>query len=162
MYIYFCSFLQNCTNTILEFMEINQEFKRLNYKDKSKVNKKQFSILKNSNIGDVLSLGISPKFKTMPNEINKKVYEESIKNPIIKNLLGEKYFNLFQDIYYINKRNINLEKYGLKQIIHLPNKIEMYNEFIEKNRKKFDEKSNDGDKYVNSLKECTKKYFLTN
>ena len=160
--VHFCSFLQKCTNTILEFMEINQEFKRINYKDKSKVNKKQFSILKDSNIGDVLSLGISPKFKTMPNEINKKVYEESIKNPIIKNLLGEKYFNLFQDIYYINKRNINLEKYGLKQIIHLPNKIEMYNEFIENNRKKFNEKSNDGDEYANSLKECTKKYFLTN
>ena len=143
-------------------MEINHEFKRINYKDKSKVNKKQFSILKYSNIGDVLSLGISPKFKTKPNELNKKVYEEIVKNPVIKNLLNEKYFNLFQDIYYINKRNINLEKYGLKQIIHLPNKIEMYNEFIENNRKIFNEKSNDGDEYVNSLKECTKKYFLTN
>ena len=160
--VHFYSFLLNSTNNILEFMEINQEFKRINYKDKSKVNKKQFSILKDSNIGDVLSLGISPKFKTKPNELNKKVYEEIVKNPVIKNLLNEKYFNLFQDIYYINKRNINMEKYGLKQIIHLPNKIEMYNEFIEKNRKKFDEKSNDGDKYVNSLKECTKKYFLTN
>ena len=158
--VHFYSFLLNFINTILEYTEINQEFKSIDYKYKNILNKNNFSSLKHSNICDVLSLDISPKFKTMPNETNKNVCEQSVKNPVIKNLLNEKYFNLFKDIYYINKRNINMEKYGLKQIIHLPIKIKMFYEFIEKNRKKYDEKSNDGDEYAISLKECTRKYFL--
>ena len=156
------TFILNYTNEILKAMGINEKFKNINYKYKSIVNKKYFSFLKNSTIGNILSQSISPKFKTKPDKINKIIYEKIIGNPIIKNFLNEKYFNLFQNIYYKNERNINMEKYGLKEIIKLTNKIEMYKEFILKNKKIFDEKSNDGNKYIKTLEECTKKYFLIN
>lgn len=158
--IHYNSFLVNTINKILDNLGIDEQFKNINYKYKINVNKKKYTFLKKSNIGDILSLGISPKFKTKPNEINKMVYENVIKNKVIEKLLNEKYYNLFRDIYYKNVRYINMEKYGLKQIIILPNKIEMFKEFIEKNKKNYDDKSNDGKKYIDCLYKITEKYFL--
>ena len=71
-------------------------------------------MLKETLIGDILSKNISPRLKTQPNkQINLIIYQKVINNPIINNLLSEKYITLFKEIYYKSNPIINLKGYGL-------------------------------------------------
>ena len=68
--------------------------------------------------------------------------------------------SLFRDIYLKNKRIINLTKYGLNENIKLPEKkVKMYKELLEKIEEK--EEANKKNEYINKLKNCINKIFLS-
>ena len=59
--------------------------------------------------------------------------EKIKKNTFIKNILSITYKDFFNEIFYKNKRIIDLSKYGLKKIIILSSKVKLYeNMFNEK------------------------------
>ena len=154
---HFISFITEYVNSILEILDYEDKFIKVNYKYKTRINKEYFTILKNSNIGEILIQDVSPKFKLQSKNYNKIIYEKVINNPIISKLLSQNYLNLFKTIYYKSERNINLENYGLNININLPkNKVKMYKDLLEKkNNKKSPE-------YITELNEFVKKRFINN
>ena len=158
--VHYLSFIVQFANVVLNKFEYDEFFVKTDYKLKKTVNKDYISFLKGLTISDILCWDISPKFKKKRKEYNKKLYRKVIVNPIIKNIFSEKYLSLFRDIYFKNKRIINLDKYGLKDNIKLPEKkVKMYKELLEKN----EEHENDIKKneYINRLKNCINKNFLS-
>ena len=108
------------------------------------------------NIGQVLLLGISPKY--IKKDTNLNLYEKIIKNPVINNILSENYLTIFKNIYLRNERIVNMEKYGLNKIFQLSNNVKMYDDLIDKMKKKYGEGTYDCQQYINSLNNCADKY----
>ena len=157
--VHFLSFIVHYANTVLIKFDFDEFFVKIDYKLKKAVNKVYISYLKGLTIGDILCWDISPKFKIKEKEYNRNLYYKAIKNQIIKNIFSEKYLSLFRDIYFENKRIINLTKYGLNDTIKLSEKkVQMYKELLEKNEENEDE--NKRNKYINKLKNCINKIFL--
>lgn len=114
MQCHFFSFLREFVNFFLVHFGYTELFFDIDYKDKIYSNKNTFRLLKETLIGDILSKNISPRLKTQPNkQINLIIYQKVINNPIINNLLSEKYITLFKEIYYKSNPIINLKGYGL-------------------------------------------------
>ena len=59
--------------------------------------------------------------------------EKIKKNAFIKNILSITYKDFFNEIFYKNKRIIDLNKYGLKKIISLSSKVELYENMFNEN-----------------------------
>lgn len=134
---HFFSFLRKFVNFFLVHFGYTEQFFDIDYKDKINSNKKTFPLLKESPIGDILSKNISPKLKTQPNkQIISIIYQKVIKNPIINNLLSEKYITLFKEIYYKSNPIINLKGYGLDYTFKLSPKIPMFDSLKKKINKR--------------------------
>ena len=156
--VHYLSFIKQFSNSILIKFGYDDLFVNVDYKLKKTVNKDYISFIKRLTTGDILCWDISPKFKTKGKDFNKNLFLEVIKNPIIKEIFKEKYLSLFRNIYYENKRTINLDKYGLNDCIKLSvSKVEMFKEFLEKNGIK-DNKNNE---YLQKIKKTIKKNFLS-
>ena len=124
---HFFSFLRQFVNFFLILFGYTEQFFDIDYNDKINSNKKTFPLLKETPIGDILSKNISRKLKTQPNkQINLIIYQKVINNPIINNLLSEKYITLFKEIYYKSNPIINLKRYGLDYEFKLSPKIPMF------------------------------------
>lgn len=161
--VHYLSFIIDFANAVLCKFEYDEFFVRSDYNLKKKVNKDFISFLKGLTISEILRWDTSPKFKKKGKEYNKNLYNKVKENQIIKKIFEEKYLSLFKDIYFENKRIINLSKYGLNDYIKLSvKKVKMYKELLEKNLKK-EEKEDDIDKneYINKLKTCIDKIFLS-
>ena len=119
-------------------------------------------MLKETPIGKILSENISQKLTTQQNkEINKSIYQKVINNPIINNLLSEKYETLFKDVYYESKSIVNLKKYGLDKDFKLNKDINMFDSLLEKNRKKIKiNEETEQDEYIKALIKCAKREFI--
>ena len=152
----FLTFLVNFINEILRHLRIKGNFSQIDYSYKKRVNKKFISYLKGLNIGQVLLLGISPKY--IKKDTNLNLYEKIIKNPVINNILSENYLTIFKNIYLRNERIVNMEKYGLNKIFQLSNNVKMYDDLIDKMKKKYGEGTYDCQQYINSLNNCADKY----
>jgi hypothetical protein len=158
--VHYLSFIVQYANAILNKLEYDEFFVKLDYKLKKTVNKNYISFLKGLTIGEILRWDISPKFKNIEPDYNRNIYDKVVKNPIIKNIFSEKYISLFKDIYFENKRMINLTKYGLNDNIKLPEKkVKMFKELLEKIEEKED--ANKKNEYINKLKNCINKIFLS-
>ena len=152
---HFISFIVEYVNAILDIFDIEEKFKKIGFKYKANMNTKIFALLKNSNIEEILKQNITSKFRNHPSDYNKKIIENIInKNPIINKLLSQKYINLFIDVYYKSKRNINLNNYGLNINIILPKNIKMYKNLLEKDDIK------QCPEYIMKLNKFVKQYFL--
>lgn len=104
------------------------------------------SSLKDKNIGEILQKDVSPSFEKINFDENKKTFDEIQDEPGVKDLFSENYLELFENIYYKNKRYINLSKYGKDINIYLPNKrIKMFEDLLEK--------ANIKDNNINNIKE---------
>ena len=162
---HFISFVQDYVNYILEQNGIEEKFFKIDYDFKRKISNKFISELKYSNIGEILNQDISPKFTKIKKENNKNVFE-SIKNKnCVKDLFSLNYYNLFKNVYYKDKRIINLKINGKKVNIFLPkNRIEMFGDLLKKNQKsnKLDksDENRENDKYINALKKYVVENFL--
>ena len=153
----YISFITQYSNEVLYKFGFNESFINIDYKIKKNVNKKNIIKLKELSIGEILCLGISPKFKTKEKSINIDLYNKAICNPIIKNIFSENYLSLFRNVYYPNKRIINLEKYGLNDTLILSEKAKTYKDLLIKNGwKSEDDKNNE---YFKKLEDAIKKNF---
>ena len=134
---HFFSFLREFVNFFLDHFGYTEQFFDIDYKVKISSNKKTFPLLKETPIGDLLSKNISPRLKTQPNkQINLTIYQKVINNPIINNLLSEKYITLFKEIYYKSNPIINLKGYGLDYTFKLSPKIQMFDSLKKKINKR--------------------------
>ena len=134
-------------------------FYPLNHKFSRNISKKSFIQIKNSSIGNIFKRNVSPKFKNSK-QFNIIVYNKIVnKNNKIKNILDKKYLHFF-DIYFKNKRQINLSDYGINKIINLSSDIELYEDLLkkEKNNNNYNYNFN-MDKYFNKIENCIKKDF---
>ena len=88
--VHYISFLISYVNFFLDYFGFTEKFFDIDHKKKRDVKKKNFSLLKETPIGKILSENISQKLTTQQNkEINKSIYQKVINNPIINNLLSE-------------------------------------------------------------------------
>ena len=141
----YISFIYFFVNVVLEELNINHRFKKINYKFKKNVNHAHISNLKKSTIGDILCQEISPKYTKNKGE-NKKVFEKLKNMPIIKDILFSNYLSLFQ-IYKEGIKNIQIKNININLA---DKKIKMYKDF---------EQNYDNDyNYLEKLKECIKNY----
>jgi hypothetical protein len=133
---HYISFIIDYVNYILLFLGYRKQFYKISHKDKIKMN---FSSLKDKNIGEILKENVSPSFKKVNCDENEKTFNEIKDEPGVKDLFSENYLDLFKNIYYKNKRYLNLSNYGKDINIYLPNKrIKMFEDLLEKENKKED------------------------
>jgi hypothetical protein len=154
---HYISFIIDYVNYILLFLGYRKQFYKISYKDKIKM---KFSSLKDKNIGEILQNNVSPSFDKVNCDENKKTFDEIKDKPGVKDLFSENYLDLFKNIYYKNKRYLNLSNYGKDINIYLPNKkIKMLEDLLEKENKK------DGNVKINKdykeelIKAVEKNYF---
>lgn len=127
---HFISFIVSYVNYILPFLGYRRHFFKLSYKDNIKM---KFSSLKDKSIGEILQNKVSSSFTTVDSNKNVKIFNEIKDESGLKNLFSENYLELFNNIYYKNKRYINLSNYGQNINIHLPSKdIKMFEDLLEK------------------------------
>jgi len=137
------------TNCLLKFFNHNEKekFCKINPDFKKKVNTKEFKDFIFLKLSYILTQPISCKYNN-PSDYNKKLYNKIKSNPNYKciiNFLDEKYLTFFQEIYYNNKRTINLLKYGIDINITLSDEVELNDDKI---------KTFNGKEYINSYKRC--------
>lgn len=141
----YISFIYFFVNIVLEELNINHRFKKINYKFKKNVNQNYISQLKNSTIGEILCQEISTNYTKNSGE-NKKVFEKLKNMPIIKDILSSNYLSLFQ-IYKEGAKNIKISNININ---FADKKIKMY--------KYIEQKYYNDSKYLDKLKECIDNY----
>ena len=157
--VHYLSFIVQYSNAVLLKLGIDDLFIKIDYKLKLTVNKKYVTFIKNLTIGEILCWNTSPKYRTKGKDYNKNIYFKAKQKPIIEKIFGEKYLSLFRNVYYKNKRAINLDIYGTNDSIILSKKrVKMFEEFLEKNEIKVDDKDNE---YLKKIKNCIIKNFLS-
>ena len=150
-----------CFNSILNYINYNNEerFLNINSSFKKKINKKEREELKKKKLCDILKLNISKKYTNHSFDYNKNLYEKIEKmkeNPIYEALIklsNENYLYFFQNIYYKNERNINLNKYGIDITIPLTNKVKLCEDKI----KSFKDKD---EEYIKKYKKCINENYF--
>lgn len=133
---HFLSFIVLFLNEILNYLNYPHRFIKLNYKYKKKVNKKYIEEIKNETIGDIICKKISGKYKKLDVYYNKIIYGQIKDNIILKNIMSERYLDLFKKIYHKGSKIINLKEYGLNKEIILSNKVKMYKDLLLNEEKK--------------------------
>lgn len=157
--VHYISFIIQFANAILIKFGYDDLFIRIDYKLKKIVNKDYLSFIKKLTIGEILCWDSSPKFKVKGKDYNRNIFFEAIKNPIINKIFCEKYLSLFRNVYYENRRIINLDKYGLNDCIKLSvKKVKMYKELLEKKEIENDENKNE---YIKKIADSIDKNFLS-
>ena len=153
--VHFMSFIVLFLNEILQNLNIEKQFYKIDYEFKKKVNKKFVNALKWKTRGDIISNKASSKYKYLNKSINEKICEEIKKNEVIKKILAQNYLNFFKKIYYQSNKYINLKEYGLNRDIILSEKVKMYNDLL-KSIETFDIE------YKKKINECVSNNFLKN
>ena len=149
--VHFFTFIIKYINEVLYSFGIEEKFYPVSYKIKRDIKRSNFNDLKNKTIGKILSQIISKKFWKIykkDKDINIKLYDKLIKDDNIKHFLSEKYINLFNNIYYQNKKEI---KYA-DRTIYLSKDVKTFEDFV--NNKKYD------DKYRENIKKAVENNYL--
>ena len=147
--VHYISFITLFLNEVLEQLNFEQRFFKLDYFFKKNVNMKFVESLKQKNLGEIICNKISSKYKKDNENANIKIYEEIKKNEIMNNILSENYLKFFKKIYYKSNRNINLKEYGLDKDIILSKKVKLFEDLLKDNN------ASDIDKeYQNKINEC--------
>ena len=158
--VHYFSFIIEYANAVIAKFGYEEFFIKIDSKYKKIVNKKNISFLKGINIGYILSLDISRRFKNKNKEHNRILYDKVIENPIIKDLFSENYLTLFKNIYYENKKQINFKNNDLNDIIMLTGKkIKTYDDLLAKIKSSYN--NEESRKYIKKLNYCIIKYYLS-
>ena len=108
--------------------------------------------MKTKKLKDILIENTSKKFR---NFNNKDIYNNIIKlNKNVNNILNNYYLELF-DVFYYQKDNINLSKYGIDLVISLDG-IERFQEFLKSQK----ENEPNFDLYKQRIEQSIYKEFL--
>lgn len=150
---HYISFIIKFVNFILDILEYEDKFYKIDYKYITNIKKDYFSFLKKSTILEILNQDVSPRILKHPKDNNKMILEKIRNKPVVNKLLSQNYIYLFKSIYYKSERNINLNNYGLDINIKLPKSIEMFNDLLAKNIKK------QNPEYITKFKEYVNKEF---
>ena len=124
-------------NEVLSKFNINGKFKIINYKFKRYFNKAKLNQIKNNSLNYFLILENNNKYKnknlnkTLYTQIEAKSKTDRILNRILNKIMTKSYIDIFKDIYYKNKKDINFE--GL--LFHIPR---TFDDFLEKKEIKGD------------------------
>ena len=153
--VHYFSFIISYINNILKELNYNLKFYNLNYKFKKLSKKEEIKSLEDKTIGQIICNDISSKYKSLKLNYNQLIYKKIANNEVLNNILSENYLQLFQKIYFRNKRKINLTEYGLDKTINLSNEVKMYNDLL----LKVEGKSKGIKRYMNI---CIKKKFIPN
>lgn len=152
--VHYMTFIICFINEILNQLNYQQTFLKLDYEYKKNVSKKFSDLLKNKNLSDIICNKISNKYKKEDINKNKIIYEQIKDDLIFKNLFKENYLEFFKNIYYKSVNKINLKKYGLNKEIILPkNKVKMFKDLIE-------EKTEEDEDYIKNLHLCVAQNYL--
>jgi hypothetical protein len=130
----------------------NIQFKKISYDFAKKIDSESFHLLKTKKLKDILIENTSKKFR---NFNNKDIYNNIIKlNKNVNNILNNYYLELF-DVFYYQKDNINLSKYGIDLVISLDG-IERFQEFLKSQK----ENEPNFDLYKQRIEQSIYKEFL--
>ena len=130
--VHFIKFIVIYINEILYYYGFEDKFHQIAYRCKKNIKKPIFNDLKNNTIGSVLCQKISSKYKK-DEDTNIKLYYKLINNDTIKHFLSENYINLFNNIYYTNKKEIQYDG----KIIYLSKEVKTFKDFV--NNKNYDD-----------------------
>ena len=130
----------------------NIQFKKISYDFAKKIDSESFHLLKTKKLKDILIENTSKKFR---NFNNKDIYNNIINlNKNVNNILNNYYLELF-DVFYYQKDNINLSKYGIDLVISLDG-IERFQEFLKSQK----ENEPNFDLYKQRIEQSIYKEFL--
>ena len=150
---HFLSFIIFFINDILEALNYKQRFLKLDQTFKINIKKDFVESLKKKTIAEIIDNKISTKYKKKID--NKKIYEELKDKEDLKVLFKENYLVLFKNIYYENKKIINLKKYGIEKEIKLSKEVKFYEDLLKK------EAFNEDNEYIRNINECINLNFLS-
>ena len=151
--IHFLSFIILFLNDILKSLNYSQQFLKLHQSFKENIKKDFVESLKKKTIAEIIDNKISTKYKKKID--NKKIYEELKDKEDLKVLFKENYLVLFKNIYYENKKIINLKKYGIEKEIKLSKEVKFYEDLLKK------EAFNEDNEYIRNINECINLNFLS-
>lgn len=167
--VHYCNFLISFINEIIQKIIIDESYKtenadeiihmkdyhfnNIDYKFKSNIKKEFIEKTENMKIMKIISppeefcdeYKISNKNKDIMNKIEIK------NNPIINKILNQKYLYYFNEIYYQNKRNLNLNEENESINIILSSNTKMFNDLVYKNK--------DDKNYILKLKKVVMQNF---
>ena len=150
--VHYLSFVVSFMNALLKKSEYSYKFIGIDYNIKKVISKKNFLLFKKKNIGEILCHKASPKFRTKNEENNFIIYEKVKENKDVNYFLSQNFMKLFKDIYLKNKRSIN--ENGI--IFDLPEKVETFDDFLNKQKRKYD----DIKEYEQKINDVIKKSYL--
>ena len=153
--VHFISFIISVINKILKDLDYKEQFLKINYEVKKKINKNFFESLKDKTLSDIICNKISNKYKNYDSNYNIEIYNKIKDKEILKNLFKENYLEFFQNIYCKSEHIINLKKYGLEKEIILTNEVKMFNDLLQDNL----DENIDNDKYIGSIYTCVKQNY---
>ena len=154
--IHYITFIISAINTILEALDYDEQFFKIDYELKKNINKDYFESLKNKKLSEIVCNKISKKYKNYESNINTKIYNRIKDNEIINNLFDENYLIFFKDFYCKYGNTINLKKYGLEKEIILSNDVKKFNDLLENN---IDENI-DNEKYIENIYDCVAENYF--
>jgi len=158
---HFFKFIIDLTNEVLKKINIEEDFKPIDYKIKSNVNHNFFCELKKKSIKNILEMKISPKYKSKSKDINRevinkiyKIYNNSIweKDLIwLKEFFNINYLDLFSEYYYNNEKSLLKFVFKEKEIELSKTKSFYY---------LLDNKNNKDKKISKDLSDIAKRFFI--
>ena len=130
------------------FNNIDQHFK-------SNIKKEYMKFAESNKIKDIISPSVLQCKKYKIENKNQKIMENviSLNNPILNKILNKEYLYFF-DIYYNNKRNINLSEGNSNINLEMSNNIKLFNNLTNKYI--------DDEKYKSNLKKFAELNFCKN
>ena len=149
--VHFFAFIIKYINEVLYSFGFEEKFYPIGYNCKRDIKSSNFKDLKNKTIGTILRQIISKKYRKIykeNKEINIKLYDKLIKDDNIKHFLSEKFINLFNNIYYQNKKEI---KYADRNI-YLSKDVKTFEDLM--NNEKYN------DKYRENIKKTVENNYL--
>ena len=132
--VHFINFIVYFLNVILKNFNFKQKFMKLDYEFKKGIKKEILNILKSKNLGELISQEISNKYKTKNKNYNKNIYGEIKNYKVINKILSINYLDFFKNIYFQNKKCIDLREYGFDEKIELTDDSKMFKGLINKNK----------------------------
>lgn len=162
--IAYLTFLIQFINAIIEIIlweenDINQyRLKKLNHINN--ITKELIKNLKNQKIKDIISSDInSSNFLVEKNE-NEEICQKIIKkSKKLEKILNQNYMAFFENIFLKNKREFNLNIYGINKKIFLNSEVILYKDFINNIKNKENKNDNNLKQYLSLIDMGVKNYL---
>ena len=132
--VHFINFIVYFLNVILKNFNFKQKFMKLDYEFKKGIKKEILNILKSKNLAELISQEISNKYKTKNKKYNKNIYDEIKNFKVINEILSINYLDFFKNIYFQNKKYIDLREFGLDKKIKITDDSKMFKGLTNKNK----------------------------
>ena len=147
------TFIISFLNEILEALDYNQKFLKIDYEFKKNVNKDFFESLKTKNLSFIVQNKISEKYSKQNKNINYIIYDQLKANKILENIFNANYLDIFKNIYYKSIKSVNLSKFGLEKEIILK-KFETYKDLL-------NEIKEEDHEYARNINICVSQNYLS-